>query len=46
MTNKQSNIVLILADNLGWGELSCYGGGRLRGAPTPRIDDLATQGIR
>jgi len=40
------NIVLILADNLGWGELGCYGGGVLRGAPTPRIDQLASQGLR
>lgn len=39
------NIVLILADNLGWGELGCYGGGALRGAPTPRIDALARQGL-
>ncbi|MGR7950897.1 arylsulfatase [Alcaligenes sp. RM2] len=41
----QPNIVLIMADNLGWGELGCYGGGALRGAPTPRIDALAKQGI-
>ncbi len=40
------NIVLILADNLGWGELGCYGGGALRGAPTPRIDRLASEGMR
>ncbi len=40
------NIVLILADNLGWGELGCYGGGVLRGAPTPRIDALADEGVR
>ncbi len=40
------NIVLILADNLGWGELGCYGGGSLRGAPTPRIDRLAEEGLR
>ena len=40
------NIVLILADNLGWGELGCYGGGVLRGAPTPRIDALAAEGMR
>lgn len=39
------NIVLILADNLGWGELGCYGGGALRGAPTPRIDALAREGL-
>ncbi|HXV11036.1 MAG TPA: arylsulfatase [Burkholderiales bacterium] len=40
------NIVLILADNLGWGELGCYGGGLVRGAPTPRIDALAAEGLR
>ncbi len=46
MAEKHPNIVLILADNLGWGELGCYGGGVLRGAPTPRIDALALQGLR
>ena len=45
MPEKKPNIVLILADNLGWGELGCYGGGMLRGAPTPRIDALAAAGI-
>lgn len=40
------NIVLIVADNLGWGEPGCYGGGALRGAPTPRIDGLAAQGLQ
>jgi len=40
------NIVLILMDNLGYGELGAYGGGILRGAPTPRIDDLAAKGTR
>lgn len=43
---RRPNIVLILADNLGWGELGCYGGGILRGAPTPRIDKLASEGLR
>ena len=46
MTPSKPNIVLILADNLGWGELGCYGGGVLRGAPTPRIDALAAEGMR
>jgi arylsulfatase A-like enzyme len=45
-SQRAPNIVLILADNLGWGELGCYGGGALRGAPTPRIDALAAQGTR
>ncbi len=46
MPSTQPHIVLILADNLGWGELGCYGGGVLRGAPTPRIDALALEGMR
>jgi len=40
------NIVLVLMDNLGWGEPGVYGGGILRGAPTPRIDRLASEGMR
>ena len=48
MQEKSShpNVVLILADNLGWGELGCYGGGAIRGAPTPRIDALAKEGTQ
>ena len=45
-TDSKPNIVLILADNLGWGELGCYDGGLVRGAPTPRIDQLATEGLK
>src|ERR1700752_2659419 len=39
-TQAQSkpNIVFILMDNLGYGEVGAYGGGITRGAPTPRID--------
>ncbi|MBX9929600.1 MAG: arylsulfatase, partial [Gemmatimonadaceae bacterium] len=40
------NIVLILVDNVGWGEFGVYGGGALRGAPTPRIDRFAAEGLR
>src|SRR5579863_5778285 len=43
---KKPNIVFILTDNLGYGELGVYGGGILRGAPTPRIDRLAAEGLR
>ena len=43
---KKPNIVVLLADNLGYGELGIYGGGILRGAPTPRIDALAHEGLR
>ncbi|MET0813577.1 MAG: arylsulfatase [Pseudoxanthomonas sp.] len=40
------NVLLILVDNLGYGELGVYGGGATRGAPTPRIDKLAAEGMR
>jgi len=43
---SKPNIVFVLADNLGWGELGVYGGGELRGAPTPRIDQMASEGFR
>ncbi len=43
---RPPNIVLMLSDNLGFGELGAYGGGALRGAPTPRLDAFAAQGLR
>ncbi len=43
---EKPNIVLVFMDNFGWGELGCYGGGIIRGAPTPRIDRLADEGMR
>jgi len=44
--DKKPNILFILTDNLGYGEIGCYGGGVTRGAPTPRIDSLAKEGTR
>jgi len=43
---SRPNIVFILMDNLGYGEVGCYGGGILRGAATPPVDKLATEGTR
>ena len=40
------NILFILMDNLGYGEVGCYGGGILRRAPTPNIDRLAREGTK
>ena len=40
------NIVLVLMDNFGYGEVGVYGGGDLRGAATPEIDSLADEGFR
>ena len=43
---EKPNIVFMMADNLGYGDVGVYGGGELRGAPTPRIDGLARDGLR
>ncbi len=40
------NIVLVFLDNFGWGEPGFNGGGIVRGAPTPRLDQLASEGLR
>lgn len=42
-TNRP-HLVLILADDLGWGDLQCYN--RESKIPTPRLDQLASGGIR
>ncbi|MEM9658696.1 MAG: arylsulfatase, partial [Planctomycetota bacterium] len=40
---QRLNVVFILADDLGWGELGCYGQQKI---PTPNIDRLASEGMR
>src|SRR5258706_15727025 len=42
-TSRPPNIVFILADDLGYGDLSCYGRPDYQ---TPQLDRLATQGVR
>ena len=42
----QPNIVLVFMDNFGWGEPGFNGGGIIRGAATPRLDQLANEGLR
>jgi arylsulfatase len=44
--SNKPNVVFILADNVGYGDLGSYGGGELRGAPTPRLDTLALNLLR
>jgi arylsulfatase len=46
LRTSKPNIVFILTDNLGYGEVGCYGGGVTRGAATPRIDSLAKDGTK
>ncbi|MHC4666441.1 MAG: hypothetical protein ACYS9T_10900, partial [Planctomycetota bacterium] len=38
---KKPNIIYILADDVGWGELGWQGGGKHRGTPTPELDKMA-----
>ena len=45
-SQDKPNIVFMMADNLGYGDVGVYGGGELRGAPTPRIDSLAREGLQ
>src|SRR6266498_3665342 len=40
---SRPNVILILADDMGIGDLGCYGG---KQTPTPRIDRLAAEGTR
>ena len=41
--NPKPNIIVIVADDLGYGELGCYGG---KDIPTPNLDKLAADGAR
>jgi arylsulfatase len=43
---KKPNIIYVLADDIGWGELGSYGGGILRGTPTPNLDTMAQEGMK
>jgi arylsulfatase A-like enzyme len=45
-SGQPPNIIYFLVDNLGYGELGCYGGGILRGADTRRIDTFAGEGVK
>jgi arylsulfatase A-like enzyme len=42
-SDRPPNVVIILADDLGYGDLGCYGG---RLAPTPHLDRMAREGMR
>ena len=43
INNKKPNIIYILADDLGYGDLGCFGQEKIE---TPNIDKLAEQGMR
>ena len=43
---KKPNIIWFHVDNLGLGEVGCYGGGKVRGAETRRIDQFSREGLQ
>ncbi len=42
-TEQKPNVIIILCDDLGYGDLGCYGSDRNR---TPRLDRMAAEGMR
>ncbi|MFD0688760.1 sulfatase family protein [Actinomadura fibrosa] len=42
-TSTRPNVLIILGDDLGWADLSCYGAPEIR---TPNLDRLAREGVR
>jgi len=42
---SKPNIILIVSDDTGYGDLGPYGGGEGRGMPTPNIDRIAAEGM-
>jgi arylsulfatase len=43
--DKKPNILFLVSDDTGYGDLGPYGGGEGRGMPTPNIDRMANEGM-
>ena len=43
---KKPNLLIFIMDDVGWGDMGCYGGGHARGAATPNFDRVAAAGLR
>ena len=41
--NNQPNVILVMADDLGYGDLACYGNAKVK---TPCLDEMANAGVR
>lgn len=42
---KKPNLLIFIVDDMGWGDFGAYGGGPARGAATPKVDQLAREGL-
>ena len=45
-TGQPPNILLLVVDDMGYGDSGAYGGGESLGAPTPHVDRLAREGLK
>ena len=45
MATEQPNVLLVMADDIGWFDVGAYHRG-IMGAPTPNIDRIAAEGTR
>lgn len=43
---KKPNIIMLISDDTGWGDLGLYGGGVGRGMPTPNLDKIGNEGMQ
>ncbi|MCX7549470.1 arylsulfatase [Xanthomarina sp. F2636L] len=43
---QKPNIIMLISDDTGWGDLGVYGGGEGRGMPTPNLDRMANEGMQ
>lgn len=43
LAERRPNVLMVLVDDMGWGDAGCYGGANV---PTPRMDRLAAEGVR
>jgi arylsulfatase len=45
-TGRKPNIIILIVDDMGYGDPGAFGGGEMAGAPTPNIDRLAAAGMK
>ncbi|MDA7088619.1 arylsulfatase [Pseudomonas sp. SA3-5] len=45
-TGRKPNVLIMLVDDMGWGDPGAFGGGIAIGAPTPHIDNMARAGLK